>query len=179
MNKTEFLYDAKLTVQGSIYDFQLDLEGAYTLEDALEQLQNHFDTAVHDGTIVLQDPEDIDLIDITEDMVEFDFSELPQFLIGDWDIWEAISEFAVHYYASHYDVDVFEAAQDCGIPFEDVDECYQGEYDSDEEFAEEMIEQNGWISDDFPSWIYIDWERTAQSVMYDYDESNGHYFRNL
>ena len=65
MNKTEFLYDAKLTVQGSIYDFQLDLEGAYTLEDALEQLQNHFDTAVHDGTIVLQDPEDIDYIDIT------------------------------------------------------------------------------------------------------------------
>ena len=176
MNKTEFLYDAKLTVQGSIYDFQLDLEGAYTLEDALEQLQNHFDTAVHDGTIVLQDPEDIDLIDITEDMVEFDFSELPSFIEHDW---EAISEFAVDYYASHYDVDVFEAAHDCGIEFSDIDESYQGEYDSDEDFVQEIVEQHGWISDDFPSWIYIDWERTAQSVMYDYDESNGHYFRNL
>ena len=176
MNKTEFLYDAKLTVQGSIYDFQLDLEGAYTIEDALEQLQNHFDTAVHDGTIVLQDPEDIDYIDITEDMVEFDFRELPSFIEHDWD---KISEFAEHYYASHYDIDVFEAAHDCGIPFSDIDEAYNGEYDSDEQFAEELVENIGYISDDFPSWIYIDWERTAQSVMYDYEESNGHYFRNL
>lgn len=179
MSRDYFFINAKLTVQGCVYDFQLDLEETHTLEDALEQLQNHFDSAVYDGTIVLQDPEDIDLIDITEDMVEFDFSELPQFLIGDWDIWEAISEFAQHYYSSHYDVDVFEAAQDCGIPFSDIDEAYNGEYDSDEQFAEDLVENIGYISDDFPSWIYIDWERTAQSVMYDYEESNGHYFRNL
>lgn len=179
MSKEYFFINAKLTVQGCVYDFQLDLEETHTLEDALEQLQNHFDSAVHDGIIVLQDPEDIDYIDITEDMVEFDFSELPQFLIGDWDIWEAISEFAEHYYSSYYDVDVFEAARDCGIQFSDIDECYQGEHDSDEDFVQEIVEENGWISKDFPSWIYIDWESTARDVMYDYEESNGHYFRNI
>ncbi len=177
MSKEYFFINAKLTVQGCVYDFQLDLEETHTLEDALEQLQNHFDTAVHDGTIVLQDPEDIDLIDITEDMVEFDFSELPQFLIGDWDIWEAISEFAEHYYSSYYDVDVFEAAQDCGIEFCNIDEAYAGKFNSDEEFAQDSCEQLGDIPRDFPSYIHIDWGSTARDVMYDYEESNGYYFR--
>lgn len=179
MSKEYFFINAKLTVQGCVYDFQLDLEETHTLEDALEQLQNHFDSAVHDGTIVLQDPEDIDYIDITEDMVEFDFSELPQFLIGDWDIWKAISEFAEHYYSSHHDVDVFDAAQDCGIPFSDIDECYQGEYDSDEDFVQNLCEDCGDIPRDLPSYIHIDWGSTARDVMYDYEESNGHYFRNI
>ena len=179
MSKEYFFINAKLTVQGCVYDFQLDLEETHTLEDALEQLQNHFDSAVHDGTIVLQDAEDIDLIDITEDMVEFDFSEIPQFLIGDWDIWKAISEFAEHYYSSYYDVDVFEAAQDCGIEFSNIDDAYAGEFNSDEEFAQDLCEQCGDIPRDFPSYIHIDWESTARDLLYDYSESNGYYFRNF
>ena len=174
MSKEYFFINAKLTVQGCVYDFQLDLEETHTLEDALEQLQNHFDSAVHDGTIVLQDAEDIDLIDITEDMVEFDLSGLPDFLNGDWN---KISEFAEHYYDSYYDIDVFEAASNLGIPFSDVDEAYNGEHDSDEEFAENICAEIGYIPDDFPSWIAIDWETTARSIMYDYEEDNGHYFR--
>ena len=43
MSKEYFFINAKLTVQGCVYDFQLDLEETHTLEDALEQLQNHFD----------------------------------------------------------------------------------------------------------------------------------------
>ena len=49
MSKQDFFINAKLTVQGCIYDFQLDMEETHTLEDALEQLQTHFDCAVHDG----------------------------------------------------------------------------------------------------------------------------------
>lgn len=179
MSKQEFFINSKLTVQGCIYDFQLDMEETHTLEDALDSLQNHFDCAVHDGDIVLQDPEDIDYIDIVHNMVEFDFSQIPQFLIGDWDIWEAISEFAEHYYSSFYDEDVFEAARDCGIQFSDIDDCYQGEHDSDEDFAENLCEECGDIPKDLPSYIHIDWERTARDIMQDYTESNGHYFRNI
>ena len=179
MSKQDFFINAKLTVQGSVYDFQLDVEETHTLEDTLDSLQIHFDTAVHDGVIVLQDPEDSDYIDITEDMVEFDFSQIPQFLIGDWDVWDAISEFAEHYYQSSYDMDVFEAANDCDIPFKDIDECYQGEHDSDEDFVQNLCEDVGVIPKDLPSYIHIDWERTANDIMYDYAESNGHYFRNI
>jgi len=180
MSKEMFFINAKLTVQGCIYDFQLDLEErkykthGWTLDDAIESIQEQFDCAVHDGDIVLADPEDIDLIDITEDMVEFDLSELPDFLNGDWD---KISEFAEHYYSSYYDIDVFEAASNLGIPFSDVDEAYNGEHRSDEEFAENICAEIGYIPDDFPSWIAIDWEATARSIMYDYEEDNGHYFR--
>lgn len=201
MSKEEFFINAKLTVQGFIYDFQLDLEdGAihflandgdyyqqvrWTLDDVIKTIQKLLHHAVHDGDIVLQHPKDIDLIDITEDMVEFDFSEIPQFLIGDWDIWNAISEFAEHYYSSFYDVDVFEAAHDCDIQFSYIDECYQGEHDSDEDFVQDWYgvhhnrEVEGWSPRDLPSYIHIDWERTARDIMYDYQESNGHYFRNI
>lgn len=179
MSKEQFFINAKLTFQDSIYDFQLDLEESNTLENALEEIQKHFDCAVHDGDIVLQDPDDMDLIDITEDMVEFDFSQIPQFLIGDWDVWQGIGEFTEHYYSSLYDVDVFEAAHDCDIQFSDIDECYQGEHISDEYFAQRLCEEIGDIPRDFPSYIHIDWESTARDLMYDYSESNGHYFRNI
>lgn len=59
---------------------------------------------------------------------------------------------------------------------EKYEDAYQGEFKSDEDFAEEMAEQCGFEA---PSaWPYncIDWERAARDLMYDYSESNGHYF---
>ena len=62
---------------------------------------------------------------------------------------------------------------------EDVAESYSGDYESDEEFALDLAEQTGFIQ---PSdWPYncIDWEQASRDIMFDYFESNGHYFRNL
>lgn len=63
---------------------------------------------------------------------------------------------------------------------EACEEAYQGEYRSDEDFAQELAEQLGSI-DKNVSWPYtcIDWEWAARELMYDYFESNGYYFRNL
>lgn len=60
------------------------------------------------------------------------------------------------------------------------EEAYQGEYRSDEDFAEEMAEELGLIDNNL-SWPHncIDWECAAKELMYDYSEENGHYFRNL
>lgn len=55
-------------------------------------------------------------------------------------------------------------------------DAYVGQYNSDEDFAEEMAEQMGYET---PSgWPYncIDWERAARDLMFDYSESNGYYF---
>lgn len=62
----------------------------------------------------------------------------------------------------------------------DFEEAYQGQYDSDEDFAREMAEQLGAI-DTNASWPNncIDWEYAAREIMYDYSESNGYYFRSL
>ena len=61
-----------------------------------------------------------------------------------------------------------------------IEEAYAGQYNSDEEFAEDMADQLGYINNDV-SWPYtcIDWEQAASELMYDYFESNGYYFRNV
>jgi len=78
------------------------------------------------------------------------------------------------------DEEIIVAALECGINPSDIDEAYYGHYRSDEDFAQEMADQIGAISKDV-SWPYtcIDWEYAAKELMYDYSESNGHYFRNL
>lgn len=72
------------------------------------------------------------------------------------------------------------SASDIEQLIEDADEAYQGEYRDDEKFAQEMADQLGAV-DKNASWPMncIDWEFAAKELMYDYFESNGHYFRNI
>lgn len=78
-------------------------------------------------------------------------------------------------------------ADNLGLSPDDVDdwkgeaeEAYQGDYTSDEEFARELADALGLIREDaeWPN-SYIDWGWAARDLMFDYFESNGHYFRNL
>lgn len=69
----------------------------------------------------------------------------------------------------------------CGdAEWSDAEEAYQGDFDSDEDFAQDFAEQCGYMNKQV-SWPYscIDWEHAARELMYDYFESNGKYFRNL
>lgn len=38
------------------------------------------------------------------------------------------------------------------------------------DYVEDLLKDCGYISDDFPSWIEIDWEATAENVKQDYSE---------
>ena len=49
-----------------------------------------------------------------------------------------------------------------GVTLVDVDDF--------EEYVEELLEDIGYIPKDFPSWIEIDWESTANNVKIDYME---------
>lgn len=44
------------------------------------------------------------------------------------------------------------------------------EEDYFEEYCEELVTDCGYISRDFPSWIEIDWEATANNIKQDYSE---------
>lgn len=59
-------------------------------------------------------------------------------------------------------------------------EAYQGEWSSDEDFAQSMADDIGAINKD-ASWPNncIDWEQAARELMYDYSEHEGYYFRNI
>lgn len=79
-----------------------------------------------------------------------------------------------------YGEDVLRAALACDVALEDVAEAYQGQYSSDQEFAQSMADDLGLINKEL-SWPYtcIDWDFAAKELMYDYSEDNGYYFRNL
>ena len=79
--------------------------------------------------------EDVELID--ENDIEIDYSDLPKWLSPG-----NLEDFIENYPNSHYvDMDIWEAAHDCGIEFSDVDDAYAGEFNSDEEFAQDLCEQ--------------------------------------
>lgn len=86
-----------------------------------------------------------------------------------------------------YDEEVIEAYLDCmGYNDEEiceviekVGEAYSGEFESDIEFTQNLLESCGDIPENLPSYIHIDWERTARDIMFDYSTSINHYFRNL
>lgn len=61
----------------------------------------------------------------------------------------------------------------------DFTEAYVGEYKNDADFTQNLIEDMGVIPADLPSYIHIDWKRTAFDIMLDYSEQDGYYFRNL
>ena len=75
--------------------------------------------------------------------------------------------------------EIVDAAFNCGVALDDIEEAYSGHYDSDADFAQDLVEQVGDIPKDLPSYIHIDWEWTAKELMMDYSEDNGYYFRNL
>jgi len=51
-----------------------------------------------------------------------------------------------------------------------------------EEYVQELCEDCGYISKDFPWWIEIDWEKTARNVVQDYGiidyQGETYYYRN-
>jgi len=61
---------------------------------------------------------------------------------------------------------------------DNVSEAYAGEFDNDEDFTQDLLEQCGELPKDLPAYIHIDWEGT-RDIMMDYFEVNGYYFRNL
>ena len=75
--------------------------------------------------------------------------------------------------------DVINAGIECDIELENIEEAYQGEYDSDGDFTEQLLEDCGDIPKNIPNYIHIDWERTARNIMFDYVEDDNHYFRVL
>lgn len=60
-----------------------------------------------------------------------------------------------------------------------LEESYQGEWDSDEEFVEDLLEDTGDIPEDLPAYVHIDWQWTAREIMHDYRSHDGYYFRHF
>ena len=56
-----------------------------------------------------------------------------------------------------------------------IEESYQGQM-SGEEFAKQIASDYGYVREDLPSWIEIDWEESWDNLSYDYCEQDGYIF---
>ena len=158
---------------GSIYGRWLDLSNFSDMEELQAEMQElHKDE---------QDPEFM-----------FQDYECPDFfqklnLISECHISENIFEVIEITENSSYGIEVFEAYCNCIYQnnetiediIEKIEESYNGEYSNDNEFVQELLESCGDIPENLPSYIHIDWERTAYDIMMDFSTSENHYFRNL
>jgi len=142
-------------------------------EALLDAFSDFFETGSMDVEWMIQDMEEhAEALGVEESMS-----------LEDWEqVYEALEALE----ASHLDIEVVQAyCKNTGEPINsdsirEAEEAYQGTYDSDEDFAQDLAEQIGAINYD-TSWPNncIDWELAARELMYDYFEMDGHYFRNL
>ena len=64
------------------------------------------------------------------------------------------------------------------MDIEHLQDAYMGHYGSGAEFAESFVSDMGYVHNDLPYWIAINWEETWSNLEYDYSESNGYIFSN-
>ena len=64
------------------------------------------------------------------------------------------------------------------MDIEHLGDAYMGHHGSGAEFAESFVSDCGYVHNDLPYWIKIDWEETWENLSYDYSESNGYIWNN-
>ena len=112
------------------------------------------------------EPSDSEIESIEADIIELEDLSLAELFSKDNDLSEEANEAYIYIVGEEY------------ADSDDVSDCYAGEWVDDEDFAYNMAEDCGF---EHPrDWPYncIDWEQATRDLMYDYTESNGHYFRN-
>lgn len=160
---------AKGEYKGNDYEITFDPYSDYDDEDSLRQAL--LDEIIQSGDF--EEP-----IDASEIEIEItDYDSLPD---SARNTLEDVFEFAKAFAECEQDIEVVEAAVELGIDPDNIDEAYQGEWKSDEDFARSIAEDTGAVNND-ANWPYtcIDWEWAAREIMMDYSEANGHYFRDL
>jgi len=115
---------------------------------------------------------------LCEEWIVADYEDMPGEFVGTWDIDPAYWAYKQALEDSHLDAEVFAAGVELGISPEMVEELYQGDYASDEDFAYQLADDLGVLPKDF-QWptSYIDWGAAARDLMMDYGSAGGHYFR--
>jgi antirestriction protein len=177
-----FLTDYASYNEGTQFEFGhwVDLDNFSDADELRDYITNHFAEADKKRPLLCGTPR--------EEIMITDFEGFPRALYSETMDFDKLFEFYDRAESCHYDNEVIEAFADLGnydindvdTFFDTLEESYQGKHESDEAFAQEIAEELGFI-DNNVSWPYtcIDWEYAARELMYDYYESNGHYFRAL
>jgi antirestriction protein len=149
----------------------IDLLPVRSWEDIKTQLEAAYPDSVVDEILIADSESHL--------VRPFITSSCDGFSMDEW------ADFAEALESTHLDIEVVEAycsnfyyPSDCEI--DKIEESYAGQFDSDEDFASDMLEQCGDL-DSMPEQLrcYFDYSAYARDLMYDYFEVDGYYFRNL
>ena len=162
---------ATATYKGNEIEFSFD---PYNDCTSLDELKDMAELEIENSEDFEVEADGIETDKITVTITDYD--EVPDKYANENDVWDFAETFA----ECDQELEVVEAALECGVNPSDIDEAYQGSYKDDEDFAQEMADSLGAV-DKNASWPMncIDWEYAAKELMYDYSEHNGHYFRAL
>ena len=177
-----FLTDYASYNNGTQFEFGhwVDLAQFHGAEDLNEYILKHFKDADEKSPLLCGSER--------EEIMITDFEGFPSELYSESMSFDVLFEYFERADSCGYDLEVIEAFASVGSYsiddldsfFDALEESYQGEYNSDESFAEDIAEQLDLI-DPKAGWPNncIDWEWAARQLMMDYYESDGHYFRSF
>lgn len=162
---------AKATYKGQEIEFDFD---PYNDCSDMEQLKEMAQLEIETSDDFEVEADGVEADEIYVSIIDYD--EVPDKWANENDVWDFAAAFA----ECDQEIDVVEAALECGIEARNIDEAYSGSFKDDESFAEDMAEQVGAIDRD-AKWPMncIDWDQAARELMMDYSEHNGYYFRNF
>lgn len=177
-----FLTDYASYNQGTQFEFGhwVELDQFNDAEELNEYINAHFEEADEKSPLACGSER--------EEIMITDFEGFPSELYDECMNFETLFEYFDRAESCAYDTEVIEAFASVGSYsldniddfFDALEDAYTGQYDSDKDFAEDYADNFGLI-DENAAWPMncIDWEWAARNLMFDYYESNGHYFRQI
>jgi antirestriction protein len=146
----------------------VDLMEVRSWDDIRERLELEFP---------LSDLDELLCADIEGLPKHFYYSACDSFSMNEW--VDFLEDWESH---DHLEAEIIDAYFDnCGVVgLDQVEEAYSGQFNSDEDFAYDLMESTGDLSQ-IPESLrfYFDYEKFARDLMMgDYFSSNGYYFRN-
>lgn len=114
-----------------------------------------------------------------EEWAFHDWENIPGRYISEYGLDPKFWDYLDFINSTNLDQEVIDAGIELGLPLDEIEECYQGEFNNSTDLAYEYIESTGMLNDvpDFIS-MYFDYESFGRDLATDYSEFNGHYFSN-
>ena len=119
----------------------------------------------------------IDTKKTDEEWIVCDYEDVPPEFVSEYNLSVDFFEYSEFLSNTYLDRSVINAGLECGFSLMCIEEAYQGQYDSDADFAERFAEETGTVTDTI-NWPFtcINWDWAAAELMHDYSEHDHHYF---
>lgn len=115
-----------------------------------------------------------------EEWIVCDYEDVPAEYVGEYDLSKDFFTYSQFLTNTSLEREVIDAGLYLGFDLLNIEEAYEGKFDTDTDFAICFASDTG-ATDIDASWPFtcVDWDWAARDLMLDYSEHNHHYFRSL